>query len=47
MRIRSEYMTVQTQQKREFMTITPNVKSAVEKSGLHDGLHESFKMGFM
>jgi secondary thiamine-phosphate synthase enzyme len=38
MRIHSEYMTVQTQQKREFMTITPNVKSAVEKSGLHDGI---------
>jgi secondary thiamine-phosphate synthase enzyme len=33
----SEYITVQTEQKRQFMNITPNVKSAVEKSGLRDG----------
>jgi secondary thiamine-phosphate synthase enzyme len=30
-------MTVQTEQKRQFMNITPNVKSAIEKSGLRDG----------
>jgi len=34
----SEYMTVQTEQKRQFMNITPNVKSAIEKSGMHDGI---------
>jgi secondary thiamine-phosphate synthase enzyme len=38
MRIHSEYMTVQTEKKREFMNITPNVKSAMEKSGLKDGI---------
>ena len=38
MRIHSEYMTVQTKQKREFMNITPNVKAAVEKSGIRDGI---------
>jgi secondary thiamine-phosphate synthase enzyme len=38
MRIYSEYITVHSDLKREFMNITPNVKSAVEKSGMHDGL---------
>ncbi len=38
MRIHSEYMTVHTEKKREFMNITPNVKSAVEKSGMRDGI---------
>ena len=38
MRIHSEYMTVQTEKKREFLNITPNVKSAMEKSGLRDGI---------
>jgi secondary thiamine-phosphate synthase enzyme len=38
MRIYSEYITVQTEKKREFMNITPNVKSAMEKSGLRDGI---------
>jgi len=38
MRIHSEYITVQTEKKREFMNITPNVKSAMEKSGLRDGI---------
>ena len=38
MRIHSEYMTVQTEKKREFINITPNVKSAMEKSGLRDGI---------
>jgi secondary thiamine-phosphate synthase enzyme len=38
MRIYSEYITVNTQQKREFMNITPQVKSAVEKSGIRDGI---------
>jgi secondary thiamine-phosphate synthase enzyme len=38
MRIHSDYLTVQTQQKREFMNITPNVKEAAEKSGIRDGL---------
>src|SRR5271167_696326 len=37
MRNHSEYLTVQTQQKREFMNITPNVKEAAEKSGIRDG----------
>ena len=38
MRIQSDYLTVQTKQKREFMNITPNVKEAAEKSGIRDGL---------
>jgi secondary thiamine-phosphate synthase enzyme len=38
MRTHSEYITVHTEQKREFMNITPNVKSAMEKSGLRDGI---------
>jgi secondary thiamine-phosphate synthase enzyme len=38
MRIYSEYITVHSEQKRDFMNITPNVKSAVEKSGMHNGI---------
>ena len=38
MRIHSEYMTVQTKEKREFLNITPNIKAAVEKSGIRDGI---------
>lgn len=38
MRTHSEYITVQTEKKREFMNITSNVKSAIEKSGLRDGI---------
>jgi secondary thiamine-phosphate synthase enzyme len=38
MKIHSDYMTVQTKQKREFTNITPNVKAAVEKSGIRDGV---------
>jgi len=38
MRIHSEYMTVQTKEKREFMNITAEVKAAVERSAVRDGL---------
>jgi secondary thiamine-phosphate synthase enzyme len=38
MRIHSEYMTFQTKEKREFLNVTPNVKEAVEKSAIRDGL---------
>ncbi len=38
MRTYSEYITIQTEQKRQFMNITPNIKSAMEKSGLRDGI---------
>jgi len=38
MKVRNDYVTVQTKQKREFMNITPNVKSAMEKSGIRDGI---------
>jgi secondary thiamine-phosphate synthase enzyme len=38
MRIYSDYMTVQTKQNREFINITQNVKFAVEKSGIRDGV---------
>jgi secondary thiamine-phosphate synthase enzyme len=38
MRIYSEYITIHTEKKREFMNITPNVKNAMEKSGLRDGI---------
>jgi len=37
MRIHSDYMTVQTKEKREFLNITPNIKAALEKSGIRDG----------
>ena len=38
MRIHSDYLTVQTKQKREFLNITANVRDAAEKSGIRDGL---------
>ena len=38
MRIHSDYMTVQTKEKREFLNITPNIKAALEKSGIRDGI---------
>jgi secondary thiamine-phosphate synthase enzyme len=37
MRLHSDYMTVQTEKKREFLDITPNVKDAAGKSGIRDG----------
>ncbi len=38
MKIHSDYMTVQTEKKREFIDITENVRSAAEKSGIHNGI---------
>ncbi len=38
MRIHSDYMTVQTKQNREFINITQNIKFAVEKSAIRDGV---------
>jgi len=38
MPIHSDYVTVQTKQRREFLNITPNIKAAVEKSGIRDGI---------
>jgi secondary thiamine-phosphate synthase enzyme len=38
MRIHSDYVTVQTREKREFLNITPSIKAAVEKSGIRDGI---------
>ena len=38
MRIHSDYLTVQTSNKREFMNITPNVRDTANKSGIRDGL---------
>ena len=38
MRIHSDYLTIQTTKKREFMNITQSVKEAAEKSGIHDGI---------
>lgn len=38
MRIHNDYMTVQSKKKREFLNITPNVKAAMEKSGIRDGV---------
>lgn len=38
MRVHSDYLTVQTKEKREFLTITPNIKAAIEKSGIRDGI---------
>jgi len=37
-KIHNDFMTVQTKKSREFMNITPNVKFAMEKSGIRDGL---------
>jgi len=38
MRVHSDYMTVQTTEKREFLNITPNIKAALEKSGIREGI---------
>ncbi len=38
MRVHNDYMTVQTKQRREFLNITPNIKMAMEKSGIRDGI---------
>ncbi len=38
MKIHSDYMTVHSKEKREFINITSNVKAAVEKSGIRDGI---------
>ena len=38
MKIHNDFMTVQTKKSREFMNITPNVKFAMEKSGIRDGI---------
>jgi len=38
MKIYTDYMTVQTKQKREISNITQNLKFAVEKSGIRDGI---------
>jgi secondary thiamine-phosphate synthase enzyme len=38
MKIYNDYMTVQTTQKREVSNITQNIKFAMEKSGMRDGI---------
>jgi secondary thiamine-phosphate synthase enzyme len=38
MKIYNEQLTLQTQGKREFVNITPQVKAAMEKSGFRDGI---------
>jgi secondary thiamine-phosphate synthase enzyme len=38
MKIYNEQLTLQTLAKREFMNITPQIKSAMEKSGFRDGI---------
>jgi len=38
MKIHNDYMTVHTKQSREFINITPDVKFAMEKSGIRDGI---------
>ncbi len=38
MKIHTDYMTVHTKKSREFMNITPNVKFAMEKSGIREGI---------
>ncbi|MGA8267752.1 MAG: YjbQ family protein, partial [Candidatus Acidiferrales bacterium] len=37
MKIYTDVMTFQTEKKREFLNITPQVKAALEKSGFRDG----------
>jgi secondary thiamine-phosphate synthase enzyme len=38
MRIHNDYITLHTATKREFVDITPNVKDAMDKSGIRNGL---------
>jgi len=38
MKIYNEQLTLQTQRKREFVNITPQVKAAMEKSSFRDGI---------
>ena len=38
MKIYTDVMTFQTEKKREFVNITPQVKAALEKSGFRDGI---------
>ena len=38
MRIHNEYLTLPTKPKREFHNITENVKLALEKNGIRDGM---------
>ena len=38
MKIHTDYITIQTEKKREFVNITKNVRFAVEKSGIRDGI---------
>jgi secondary thiamine-phosphate synthase enzyme len=38
MKIHSDYLTIQTKQKREFINITQNIQFAMEKSGIRDGV---------
>jgi secondary thiamine-phosphate synthase enzyme len=38
MKIYNEQLTIQTQSKREFVNITPQVKAAMEKSSFRDGI---------
>lgn len=38
MKIHTDFLTLQTKQQREFINITPNVKAAMEKSGIRDGI---------
>jgi secondary thiamine-phosphate synthase enzyme len=38
MKIHNDFMTVHTKKSREFINITPNVKFAMEKSGIRDGI---------
>ncbi len=38
MKIHTDYITIQTKEKREISNITQNLKFAVEKSGIRDGI---------
>jgi secondary thiamine-phosphate synthase enzyme len=38
MKVYIDYLTLQTQLRREYINITPNCRAAVEKSGIHNGL---------
>jgi len=38
MKIHSEYLTIQTQKKRELLNITEKVRATAEKSGIKDGI---------
>jgi secondary thiamine-phosphate synthase enzyme len=38
MKIYNEYLTIEIKQRREFRNVTPSVRAAVQKGGIHEGI---------